>query len=364
MNIIKTYGSIKGGVFLIAGLALINIATGVDYLGTGEFQLPWGHINIKLGSSNLELILKVILTLSGVGLMAVPAIMAIRKQTHDEALLNKKKVFAIQLSGLNDVPITPIADAIPKNFDGHRTTKDIDVRAQLQGGHRIEAAINQIDQTGTSLRVDVGQMNSSDYELFTGGLAPVPLLFQLGNILEDESRVHWMDWQRDQKQWIDTKNCRTISIWEEIDTTNVVSKEIVLVIDVSYHVNESSVLKAFPGIPVIKWGPKEKLLGVIFSKESADLFCDHFRKLLLSLAEKNVEKIHLVIAASSSLAMRLGSCYDPRNMLPVTVYQYEQADSNPYPWGVSIKVHHGEKKTMLIKNQFNATVSFPETRTT
>ena len=60
----------------------------------------------------------------------------------------------------------------------------------------------------------------------------------------------------------------------------------------------------------------------------------------MKLEALGVERIHLFLAAPSSVALRFGRLYDKRNLPPLNVYQYkrQEADQNPYIWSISMPV--------------------------
>jgi hypothetical protein len=340
-----------GALLLTSGLTMFVIVTGLNFAAKFGFSLSWLKFELSANSpvtsdwiTNAITVVALISTFTGIFLLFMLTLNGIK-------VANRKRILGVQLSGLNDGIQSPLSEAIPDEFIGQRKPIMIDVREQLKGVFRIEEALDEVNRIGSRLRSEVTGMAVEDYLVFAGGLAPVPLLFQFGNILDDESHIHWMDWQRDNQKWIQTDRGISIPIWQAPDLTTISTGEIVLAVAISYPITDEVLAKAFPEIPVLRWGPNVRLLSSIIGSDSTKEICKEFRDLLILLAEKGVTSVHMVLASPASLAMRLGSSYDARNMLPLTIYQFEKASNDPYPWGVKMEVKNGIKKgTAINKN--------------
>lgn len=338
-----------GGAAVEVGFALLALFFGLDFFVNGDIKISWLSMNFGVKTPEILNSILIIGFKVAIAFIAYGLIFLGYYEYHEIKKQNRKRTFIYQLKGLNDSNVAPISEFTDAN--SQISPQIIDVREDLRGGYRINDAIKKIDNVSKILQTNIGQLDAADYSIYAGGLAPVPLLFQFGNVLEDEGVVHWMDWNREQRKWINIKNGAHLSKWKAPVLVDINEKdEIVLIIDVSYQVEDSIVNKAFPDLPIIKWGPQDKLLGVVADEQSGDEICSAFRKLLVDLSDAGVKNIRLIIAASSSLVMKLGSTYDPRNMVPVTVYQYEKELENPYPWGIRLKTIQGEKSTIFVSN--------------
>lgn len=338
-----------GGAVILVGFFLLGILWSIDFSLNGDIKRSWLSLNFGIKSPEIFKSILIIGSIFALGIIAYGIYLRGIDDNQNIKKQSRKRAFIFQLMGLNDSNVAAISEFT--NVNSQISPQIIDVREDLRGGFRIDDAIKKIDNVSKILQANIGQLDPADYSIYAGGLAPVPLLFQFGNILEDEGVVHWMDWDRGQRKWINIKNGTHLSKWKTPMLGDINgSNEIVLIIDVSYQVEESIVNKAFPDVPIIRWGPQNKLLGVIADEQSGDEICNEFRKLLVDLSDAGVNDVRLIIAASSSLVMKLGSTYDPRNMVPVTVYQYEKELENPYPWGVRVKMVVGEKSTVFVKN--------------
>jgi hypothetical protein len=357
IDVVKLYIKLRfvrspGAILITTGLVLVAIATGLNFAGKLGISLSWLTIELSANSPEISDLINCVIGAPGLLLIIFGAFLLWKTALNGIKVADRKRILGVQLIGLNDGIQTPLVEAIPPEFIGQRRAIMIDVREQLKGAFRIQEALDEINRVGSRLSSEVTGMAVEDYLIFGGGLAPVPLLFQFGNILDDESHLHWMDWQRDNRKWVQSSQGTSIPAWLAPDLSTTKTGEIVLAIAVSYPITGEVLARAFPEIPVLYWGPKERLLGTIIGDDSSKIICEEFRNLLIALAEKGTSRIHMVLAAPAALVMRLGSSYDARNMLPLTIYQFEQGNSNPYPWGVNIKVEHGMKKCVIEKNLF------------
>lgn len=339
-----------GASLLSTGLSIIALTIGANFVVSANVSFSWIKFSGTAQSPQVPDCIN--FTGYGVGLLCViiGTILLYRTTINAIKLTERKSVLAVQLIGLSDVVQSSIADAIPAEVVGQRKPVMIDVREQLKGGFRIQEAVEEVSRVSARLRSEVTGMAVEDYTVYAGGLAPVPLLFQFGNLLEDESLIHWMDWHRDEKKWIRTEQGTPLAAWPVPDVSHLSAGEVVLAVPVSYPITDDVLSRGFPGRQVLRWGPQERLLGRVVDEQSSQAICEVFRNLLVRLAEQGINRIHLVLAAPAALSIRLGNSYDPRNMPPLIVYQYEQANQNPYPWGVEIRVHQGMRKGILIEN--------------
>jgi hypothetical protein len=272
----------------------------------------------------------------------------LRAVVQNEKMARRKRVLAVQLIGLNDVIVPPLESSIPSDVLGHRESVRVDIREMLKGAHRLESAISEIDMVKRHLIQKSQGLAAEDFGVHACGLAPVPLLFQLGNVLENESHIQWWDWN--QGVWVMSDHGIAVQTWQSSNLDSIgPAAELVVRAGLTYNIERSEVERAFPGLPVIDWSPSQSLFRVVIDEQSCVAICSEFEALLRTLKIKGVTRVHLLLATSTVLAMRLGSVYEPRNMVEVVVYQYEKNCPNPYPWGLSIKALNGEKNSFLVR---------------
>jgi hypothetical protein len=189
--------------------------------------------------------------------------------------------------------------------------------------------------------------NPKDVEIYAGELAPVPFLFLLGNALEDERPIHWVEYDRIENKWAWSHEGAHVDIWGYQLPNTMPSNEVVIKAGITYPIAEHDTAKAFHNLPVVVWEPLNKLLQKVIDEESCIQIAKEFKALVMELHTLGISKIHLLLACSSALTMRLGSVIDPRNMPLVIVYQYERTNPLIYPWGIGVETMNGVKTPIL-----------------
>jgi len=174
-----------------------------------------------------------------------------------------------------------------------------------------------------------------------GGLAPVPLLFLLGVIVDDESNTVIMDWDRQMRAW------RGLSVGEDdgnrfvvagLGTLQAGATRVALCVSASYDVLDVDVQTAEAGTPVIRMDLEGRGTDTHWSELKQQQLAQQFLDTVMSLARNGITDITLFLAAPASLALRLGMLYDKRNLPRVEVNQYEQANPKRFPWMVRMPV--------------------------
>ena len=351
LRLYRKYGFFKtpGAVLISSGIVLLTLATPLSWFAT--LNVEFQRVSLKSGANSGPDTPWLTISISVIGLLlvVVGAFILLRTVFKNEKMAERKRVLAVQLIGLNDVIVAPLESAIPSDVIGQRDPVRVEIREMLKGAHRLDAAINEVDLVKRHLIQKSQGLAAEDFSVHAGGLGPVPLLFQLGNVLEDESHIQWWEWNK-QAGWVLPNHGVAVQTWQasNLDTINL-TPEVVVRAGLTYSIETSEVERAFPGLPVIDWAPPQSLFRMVIDEQSCVAICSEFKALLRALKTKGVTQVHLLLAASTVLAMRLGSVYDPRNMVDLVVYQYEKNSPNPYPWGLSIKALHGEKHSFIVR---------------
>ncbi len=71
-----------------------------------------------------------------------------------------------------------------------------------------------------------------------------------------------------------------------------------------------------------------------WSLEKQSAYVATIRDAIQQLTAAGIKRIHMVLAAPSSLSLRIGMAYDRRLSAELVVYQYERRLAPPYPWGI------------------------------
>lgn len=250
----------------------------------------------------------------------------------------RKRVIAIELRGLTQSVDTPLDLAIPRRVLGARHVLLIDVRNQIDGTKtQRQAAIDLVNLLPQQLKLAKDGRDRSDLAVYAGGLAPVPVLFLAGTLIASESAIHWMDWDRKELRWISPKEGVDVGELAPVDFTSVNGDEIVCAMSISYPIDRNELTVSLPNLPIVEVKLEGAYPGRVISEASIQNIMQQFMHTVTTLQGMGIRKIHLALAAPSVLTMRIGSCYAPRNMPAMIVYQYQRAQTeNPYPWGIEM----------------------------
>lgn len=274
------------------------------------------------------LILTVILIVMGIVLLIF-----------EERRLGKKRAVAIELRGLRDTTGDPLKDKIPRNILGRREQILVNIRRSDGRILDPEDALQQVVHLPTSIAHFEAGADRSDIAYVAGGLAPVPFSFLMGVQLDDEGCVTLMDWDRNGDCW------RSIDGQDDGDRFEISgmdqigqAEEIVLSVSVSYPTNAQGIIQSFTGQPIVSMTLSKLATDGHWSEAKQASLAQEFFNTMRALCGTKVKHVNLVLAAPNSIVIRFGRIYDKRNLPPLTVWQYENGQTPPYPWGVRMPV--------------------------
>jgi hypothetical protein len=254
----------------------------------------------------------------------------------------RKKVIVIEARGLRDWQGQPLASAVPRSIPGRREQVLVDLRQGLVDGQIVspDAALRRLAGLTDDIARRCDGLDRLDIAFVLGGLAPVPFLFLLGVIVDDESQTFFMDWERTQHAWrpLAEEDDGKRFVVTGLDAVNAHVRRVALCISASYDVLDADVLVAEPGIPVIKMELDGRNNSSHWSELKQQRLAQQFLDTVMALARQGVTEISLFLAAPASLALRLGTLYDKRNLPHVEVNQFEQGDPKRFPWAVRMPV--------------------------
>lgn len=258
---------------------------------------------------------------------------------NDERRLGKKRAIAIELRGLRDTAGEPLKDKIPRNILGRREQILVNIRRTDGRILDPEDALQQVLHLPTSIAHFETGTDRSDIAYVAGGLAPVPFSFLMGVLLDDEGGVTLMDWDRTGNYWRslngqDDGDRFTVSGMDQVCQ----AEEIVLSISVSYPTNTNGITQTFAGQPFVSMSLSNLATDGHWSESKQAALAQEFFNTMRTLCGTNVKRVNLVLAAPNSVVIRFGRIYDKRNLPKLTVWQYENGQTPPYPWGVRMPV--------------------------
>lgn len=264
----------------------------------------------------------------------------------------RKLVIALELRGLSQTVDSPLQSAIPALTLGKRESIFLDVRQLVQGTTaQKKEAISYVNVIPIRLKQLKDGRDRDDLSVYAGGIAPVPLLFLTGNLLAAESKINWLEWNRKTSMWVSPDEGTDLTDSLPVNYEPAY-KDVVLAFSVSYPIDCSELTTTFPETNIVELKIENPTPGIVISEKSIQSLMQDFMNCIATLKAKGTKRIHLILAAPSILAIRLGSCYAGRNMPELIIYQYQQAKKeNPYPWGVrmpSSETNQGELVTRKV----------------
>lgn len=254
---------------------------------------------------------------------------------------NREKVIVIEARGLRDWQGEPLAKAVPTSVRGGRDAFVVDVRQGLVDGQIVspERVLQKLAGVPDDIARRTEGHDRADVSFALGGLAPVPLLFLLGVIVDDEHRTLFMDWDRKAHIWRpldeddDGRRFHVTGLGAVVGTTRVA-----LCVSASYDVLDADVRLVEPTAPIVRMDLQDRSTASHWSDQKQQQLAQQFLDTAMSLARQGVTEIALFLAAPASLSLRLGTVYDKRNLPGVIVNQFEQADPRKFPWAVRMPV--------------------------
>lgn len=264
---------------------------------------------------------------------------------------DRKRVFAIELRGLRDWSGPPLTESTPVRLIGRRELVAIDMRQKVKDGLIVDAdvAVARVALLRQELASRESGVDRRDISYILGGLAPVPLTFLAGVLVDDETPITIMDWDRQNKLWRELDEADDGFRFQVtgLDTLAAGAPAVVLTISASYGVNIVGAQAKHPDIPLVHLALDQASTTSHWSETKQQALAQQFLDVALALERRGVREIHLFFAGPSSLVLRFGMTYDKRNLPSLIVYQYEQNQTPPFPWGVRMPVAGIEFATVV-----------------
>lgn len=323
------------GLLFLGFPSAINWA--VDFAGNADNSV----LKVHISSSDIPNWLTTASYLLGGLLVIFGLIIAIRHNFQDRQLASRRRVLAVEFRGMIDTTDSPLVHAVKGAALTQREEILFDVREHVKRGiaSEIELALSKISRLPERLKEKSLGRDRADITVFAGALMPVPLQFYAGFLFDDETSLTLMDWQRNERKWSALDEIDDFERFMPCALPEPGSSQVVLAVSISYEVDYEAIEKCFPNMPIVRLTQKKPTVNSLWSEEKQQALGQQFLIIVGQLANLGVKRIHLILAAPSSLCMRLGSLYDHRNFPELIVYQYEKANSKAYPWGVLMPTH-------------------------
>jgi len=330
-----------GLVLIRFGVTILALVFAVSWVVRAKaFGPDWGlDLVVDSGGGTLAALQIAGFSLGAVLILA-GLIMEWRRFAEERRRLQRKKVIAIEVRGLRDTAGTPVADAVPADIEGHREALLLNLRQGLTDGKIDEPAValRKLMALPGDLERRTAGLDRSDVTVVYGGLAPVPLTFLTGALVDDEGPVRILDWDRHRENWrtLDEPDDEVRFETAGLATVEQGTARVSLAVSVSYGVDLQAVHRLRPDAPLVTLVLPGGAPDCHWSEDKQRNLGQQFLETLIALANRGVGHVDLFLAAQNSVAFRFGRLYDRRNLPPVTIYQYEKALPARYPWGVRL----------------------------
>ncbi len=265
---------------------------------------------------------------------------------------NRARVIVIEARGLRDWQGEPLEKAVPISMRGRREAMIVDVRQGLVDGRIVkpDRALQRLSGLPDDIARRTDGIDRSDVSFALGGLAPVPLLFLLGVIVDDEHHTLFLDWDRKARLWRpldDDDDGRRFDV-TGLGAITSGTTHVTLCVSASYDVLDADVRLVEPAAPIVRMDLQDRTTASHWSEQKQQALAQQFLDTLMALSRQGVTEVALFLAAPASLSVRLGTVYDRRNLPGVTVNQFEQADPKKFPWAVRMPVA-GREAPLLVQ---------------
>lgn len=256
----------------------------------------------------------------------------------------RRKVIVLEQRGLAVRTDAPLARAVPRRIIGSRIPAKIDTTGVVRDGRvtDAQAAFNEVMQVRRDLRLWIGDTAPEDVRVVYGGIAPVPLTFLAGALIDDMGEVILMDWERSPGRWRTLDAPDDGARFRETGLAEVPAEApaVWLVVSQSYGADLPAVRAVAGAAPIVELRVPNPIPDTHWSDDKQKALLGQFMSTLARLEGRHVRRVNLVLAAANSVVFRFGRAYDMRTMPELVVCQYERSQNPAYPWGIRMP-HHG-----------------------
>lgn len=341
----------RPGVIMMATGAALAVSQNVwNFVFTGTFRgesLSIGTAEGNVVSDYIVPVIGGILILAGLIFLSIGEFQAIRQNA-------RKRILLITGNGLRTTTGTGLDKVVRTVLKGMIQPQDIDITQRIRDGVVIEPESTfqrQVLPAKDIITQIVFKGEPDLTQVAYGGFLPVPFTFFLGNALDDKGEVTVFDWDRKDEEWkhISTNNIDDGESFVHETFGDPTSDELVLVVSCSYRVNIEQVARSFPGQDIEHLYLETNTFDNHWSLAKQRRLSLEFAEKIKTLSMQGIRTVHLILSAQSSIVLNFGRRYDSRNMADVIVYQFEQSNDNPYPWGVYGLSHRHENSGIVMR---------------
>lgn len=342
-------------------LRLINIGVVCLSLALGgglvlDVSLPFrnGRFDIAVNSGGGPPV-AIVYGTAGIGLMLILSglVLMAGDQVAKQRERSRKRIVVIEARGLRDSRGSPLIQAVPPQLKGLREDLTVDLRQGLKDGVIAEpaAALEHLISLPADLRRRENSRDRQDLTVVYGGLAPVPFTFLIGVLIDDETSIVILDWDRHQEAWRELGGADDGKRFQAHGMNGVRENgkaEMALAVSVSYEIRMTDIAARIGEMPLVQLKLEEGSVDCHWSEKKQRALGKQFFDTVLQLKNRGIKRVHLFLAAQNSVVFRFGRLYDKRNFPEVVVYQYQSGSITPYPWGVLMPVSSLEQPEIVV----------------
>lgn len=341
----------RPGVVMMATGATLAVSPNVwSFVFTGTFHGESLSVGTAEGNMVSDYIVPVIgglLLMAGLIFLSVGECQAIRQNS-------RKRILLITGNGLRTTAGTGLDKVVRTHLRGMIQPYDVDITQRIRDGYIIEPESTFRRQVLPAKDIITQALHKSEPDMLQvayGGFLPVPFTFFLGNVLDDRGNITVFDWDRKDEEWrqISVNNIDDGESFEQDTIRESESDDVVLVVSCSYRVNTEQVAKSFPGLRIEHLYLETNTFDNHWSLAKQRRLSLEFAERVKTLSLQGIRTVHLILSAQSSIVLNFGRRYDNRNMVDIIVYQFEQSNDNPYPWGVYGLSHRHENSGFIMR---------------
>lgn len=326
---------ITGGIFLY--FAIWGYSGNIFF----EYISDIHHLKGNLSTADTPEIISIFATLISFLMILTGLYMGIVDWSANHRRNARLKNIVIELRGLDGAVNTSLKEKITSECPGQVEEVLIDIRSHVgaETKHELERAVEKVNNIRSRIETAVAGKAREDISIHAGMIAPVPFQFLIGAILDDEFNPKLWEFERFCGEWqpLDN-NDPTIPILDSLDSVELVNEsEVVLAISATYKISDETLLSTWPNHKIVRINVDTPTPNSLWTESDQIMIGKSYVEVMAKLHNNGIKKVHLALAASPSISLRLGRHSDQRNFPEITVYQYNPKKKQ-YTWGINLPI--------------------------
>lgn len=353
LKLIKFFRPSFAGKLITAGVLLFLGVWGYNGNIIFEHVGDINHLKLDFSSSEIPELISYLVTLLAFVMIFIGCSIGVYDWAATHRRNARLKNIVIEMRGLDGSVNTPLQDKIADAYPGQVDEVLIDIRSHVsaQTKAELERALEKVNNARSRVETAVAGKAREDIVIHAGMIAPVPFQFLLGAILDDEFIPKIWEYERFRKEWqpLDN-NDATLQIIDNLDQVKLgKATEVVLALSATYQISDEPLANSWSKLKIVRITVPNATPNKIWTENDQILIVEAFVDLMAKLHNRGIKRVHLALAASPSISLRLGSHYDQRNFPEITVYQYNP-NQKRYTWGVNLPIdeYHSSKVGKLV----------------